>query len=172
MEFISNKHKVADTYEDGIAQAVNAGLNIRTHFTPPADFILPLRKAVDDGKISQETLDKRVAEILRIKFWLGLFDNPYRGNGKQAEQIVHSKEHQAVSLEAARQSLVLLKNETHLLPLSKSIRSIAVIGPNADEQTQLICRYGPANAPIKTVYQGIKELLPHAEVIYKKDVTS
>lgn len=168
VEFISNKHKVADTYEDGIAQAVNAGLNIRTHFTPPADFILPLRKAVDDGKISQETLDKRVAEILRIKFWLGLFDNPYRGNGKQAEQIVHSKEHQAVSLEAARQSLVLLKNETHLLPLSKSIRSIAVIGPNADEQTQLICRYGPANAPTKTVYQGIKELLPHAEVIYKK----
>ena len=168
VEFISSKHKVANTYEDGIAQAVNAGLNIRTHFTPPADFILPLRKAVDDGKISQETLDKRVAEILRIKFWLGLFDNPYRGNGKQAEQIVHSKEHQAVSLEAARQSLVLLKNETHLLPLSKSIRSIAVIGPNADEQTQLICRYGPANAPIKTVYQGIKELLPHAEVIYKK----
>lgn len=168
VEFISNKHKVADTYEDGIAQAVNAGLNIRTHFTPPADFILPLRKAVDDGKISQETLDKRVAEILRIKFRLGLFDNPYRGNGKQAEQIVHSKEHQAVSLEAARQSLVLLKNETNLLPLSKSIRSIAVIGPNANEQTQLICRYGPANAPIKTVYQGIKELLPHAEVIYKK----
>ena len=168
VEFISSKHKVANTYEDGIAQAVNTGLNIRTHFTPPADFILPLRKAVDDGKISQETLDKRVAEILRIKFWLGLFDNPYRGNGKQAEQIVHSKEHQAVSLEAARQSLVLLKNETHLLPLSKSIRSIAVIGPNADEQTQLICRYGPANAPIKTVYQGIKELLPHAEVIYKK----
>ena len=168
VEFISNKHKVADTYEDGIAQAVNAGLNIRTHFTPPADFILPLRKAVDNGKISQETLDKRVAEILRIKFRLGLFDNPYRGNGKQAEQIVHSKEHQAVSLEAARQSLVLLKNETNLLPLSKSIRSIAVIGPKADEQTQLICRYGPANAPIKTVYQGIKELLPHAEVIYKK----
>lgn len=168
VEFISSKHKVANTYEDGIAQAVNAGLNIRTHFTPPADFILPLRKAVADGKISQETLDKRVAEILRVKFWLGLFDNPYRGNGKQAEQIVHSKEHQAVSLEAARQSLVLLKNEMNLLPLSKSLRSIAVIGPNADERTQLICRYGPANALIKTVYQGIKERLPHTEVIYRK----
>ena len=168
VEFISSKHKVANTYEDGIAQAVNAGLNIRTHFTPPADFILPLRKAVADGKISQETLDKRVAEILRVKFWLGLFDNPYRGNGKQAEQIVHSKEHQAVSLEAARQSLVLLKNEMNLLPLSKSLRSIAVIGPNADERTQLICRYGPANAPIKTVYQGIKERLPHTEVINRK----
>ena len=168
VEFISSKHKVANTYEDGIAQAVNAGLNSRPLFTPPSDFTLPLRKAVADGKISQETLDKRVAEILRVKFWLGLFDNPYRGNGKQAEQIVHSKEHQAVSLEAARQSLVLLKNEMNLLPLSKSLRSIAVIGPNADERTQLICRYGPANAPIKTVYQGIKERLPHTEVIYRK----
>lgn len=56
----------------------------------------------------------------------------------------------------------------NLLPLSKSLRSIAVIGPNADERTQLICRYGPANAPIKTVYQGIKERLPHTEVIYRK----
>ena len=159
VEFISSKHKVANTYEDGIAQAVNAGLNIRTHFTPPADFILPLRKAVADGKISQETLDKRVAEILRVKFWLGLFDNPYRGNGKQAEQIVHSKEHQAVSLEAARQSLVLLKNEMNLLPLSKSLRSIAVIGPNADERTQLICRYGPAKkAEVVVMVLGGNEL--------------
>lgn len=168
VEFISNKHKVADSYEDGIAQAVNAGLNIRTHFTPPADYVLPLRKAVADGKISPETIDKRVAEILRVKFWLGLFDKPYRGDGKQAEQIVHSKEHQAVSLEAARQSLVLLKNENKVLPLSKSVRSVAVIGPNADEHDQLICRYGPANAPIKTVYRGIKEMLPQAEVVYKK----
>ena len=168
VDFISNKHKVADSYEDGIAQAVNAGLNVRTHFTPPADYVLPLRKAVADGKISPETIDKRVAEILRVKFWLGLFDKPYRGDGKQAEQIVHSKEHQAVSLEAARQSLVLLKNENKVLPLSKSIRSVAVIGPNADEYDQLMCRYGPANAPIKTVYRGIKEMLPHAEVVYKK----
>lgn len=168
VEFISSKHRVADTYEDGVAQAVNAGLNIRTHFTPPADFILPLRKAVADGKVSQETLNKRVAEILRVKFWLGLFDNPYRGDGKQAERIVHSKEHQAVSLDAARQSLVLLKNEKDMLPLSKSVRSVAVIGPNADERKQLICRYGPANPPVKTVYQGIKELLPQADVVYKK----
>lgn len=168
VEFIANKHKTADSYEEGIAMAVNAGLNIRTHFTPPSDFILPLRDAIAHGKISSETIDKRVAEILRVKFWLGLFDHPYRGNGKQAEQIVHCKEHQEVALEAARQSLVLLKNEKNALPLSKSIGSVAVIGPNADEYDQLICRYGPANAPIKTVYQGIKEMLPNAEVVYKK----
>lgn len=168
VEFISGKHKVASTYEDGIAQAVNAGLNVRTHFTPPADFILSLRKAIAHGKISQETLNERVAEVLRVKFWLGLFDNPYRGDGKQAERIVHSKEHRAVALEAARQSLVLLKNDKEMLPLSKSVRSVAVIGPNADEHNQLICRYGPANAPIQTVYQGIREILPEAEVTYTK----
>lgn len=168
VEFISNKHKVAESYEDGIAQAANAGLNIRTNFTQPSEYILPLRKAIADGKISMETVDKRVAEILRVKFWLGLFDNPYRGDGRLAEKIVHSKEHQAVALEAARQSIVLLKNENQTLPLAKSVGSVAVIGPNADEQKQLICRYGPANAPIKTVYQGIKELLPQTEVVYEK----
>lgn len=168
VEFISNKHKVAETYEDGIAQAVNAGLNVRTNFTQPAEYILPLRKAIADGKISQETVNKRVAEILRVKFWLGLFDDPYRGDGKLAEKIVHCKEHQAVSLDAARQSLVLLKNENQALPLSKSVRSVAVIGPNADEYKQLICRYGPANPPLKTVYQGIREMLPDAEVLYEK----
>lgn len=168
VEFISTKHKVADTYEDGIAQAVNAGLNIRTHFTQPADYILPLRKAIADGKISMATVDKRVSEILRVKFRLGLFDNPYRGNGQEAEKIVHCKEHQELALEAARQSLVLLKNEADFLPWDKSLCSVAVIGPNANEREQLICRYGPANAPIKTVYEGVKELLPQAMVVYKK----
>lgn len=168
VEFVAGKHKVADTYEDGIAQCVNAGLNVRTNFTAPDEFIIPLRKAIADGKISFDTVDKRVAEVLRVKFWLGLFDNPYRGDGKLAEKIVHSKEHQAVALDAARQSLVLLKNEKEMLPLSKSIRKVAVIGPNAEEKKQLICRYGPANAPIKTVFQGIKEMLPDAEVVYRK----
>lgn len=168
VEFIHNKHRVAETYEDGIAQAVNAGLNIRTHFTNPEDYTIPLRRAIAQGKISEEVVNQRVAEILRVKFWLGLFDNPYRGDGKQAMQIVHSEEHQKVALEATRQSLVLLKNEDHTLPLSKDVKHVAVIGPNANEHDLLICRYGPANAPIKTVYQGICDMLPDAEVWYAK----
>ncbi|NDV64613.1 glycoside hydrolase family 3 N-terminal domain-containing protein [Bacteroides sp. 224] len=168
VEFIHNKHKVADDYVDGIAQSINAGLNIRTNFTEPDEFIIPLRKAIEEGKISMDMVNERVAEILRVKFWLGLFDNPYRGDAKQAEKIVHSKEHQELALEAAKQSLVLLKNENNMLPLNKSLKKIAVIGPNADEQKYLICRYGPANASIKTVYQGLKEYLPTADVVYKK----
>jgi beta-glucosidase len=99
---------------------------------------------------------------------LGFFDNPYKGDAKQVDQIVHSEKHKAVSLKAALQSLVLLKNESNLLPLSKSLKRIAVIGPNADEAKDLICRYGPANAPVQSVYRGIKEYLPHAEVKYAK----
>ena len=168
VEFLSDKHMVAESYEDGVAQCVNAGLNIRTTFRSPESFVLPLRSAVMKGKISHQTIDERVREILRVKFWLGLFDNPYRGDGKEADRIVHSSEHQQVALEAARKSMVLLKNENNLLPLNRNIKKVAVIGPNADEYTQLICRYGPAQAAFKTVYQGIKEILPEAEVKYAK----
>ena len=168
VEYIQTKHAVEPTYEDAIARAVNAGLNIRTCFDAPEVYIEPLRRAVAEGKITMETIDSRVADILRVKFWLGLFDNPYRGDGALAESIVHSKEHQQLALEAARKSMVLLKNEGDLLPLSKKLRKIAVIGPNADESNLLISRYGPANAPVKTVYQGIRELLPDADVRYAK----
>ena len=168
VEFISGKHKVADNNEEAVVQSVNAGLNVRTNFSSPAGFIKPLRSAIAKGKVSQATIDQRVSEILYVKFWLGLFDNPYRGDGKLADKIVHCKEHQAVALEAARQSIVLLKNQDNLLPLQKTLKSVAVIGPNADEQKELICRYGPSNAPIKTVYKGIKEALPRAKVVYKK----
>lgn len=168
VEFIHSKHRVADTYEDAVAQSINAGLNIRTQFTPPDEFILPLRSAIEKGKISPATVNERVAEILRIKFRMGLFDNPYKGDPKEADRIVHSAEHQAVSLDAARQSIVLLKNENRLLPLDKQIRNVAVIGPNAAEHKNLICRYGPANAPMITVEEGIRRLLPDAKVVYEK----
>lgn len=168
VEFLSTKHKVAGSAEEAVAQAVNAGLNVRTHFTQPDEYIRPLRHAVERGLISPSTIDQRVSEILYVKFWLGLFDNPYRGDGRLAEKVVHSAEHQAVALDAARQSMVLLKNEGGILPFSKTLKSVAVIGPNANEQRLLICRYGPANAPIKTVYQGIRDLLPNASVVYKK----
>ena len=168
VEFISTKHAVEPSYEQGVARAVNAGLNIRTHFTPPEDYILPLRRAVEQGLISEATINDRVRDILRVKFWLGLFDNPYRGDGAEAERIVHCAEHQAVALEAARQSLVLLKIEGGFLPLSKQVRSVAVIGPNADEYRQLVCRYGPSNAAFKSVYAGIRDLLPQAKVYYSK----
>ncbi|WPV68047.1 glycoside hydrolase family 3 N-terminal domain-containing protein [Chitinophaga sp. LS1] len=164
LEFIYEKHKVAADMEDAVAMAVNAGVNIRTDFSIPEDFLHPLRQAIKDGKISMEMLDQRVAEVLRVKFRLGLFDNPYRGDASQ----VHTAAAQALSLQAALESIVLLKNENQMLPLSKSLKSVAVIGPNAKEVEGLLSRYGPANAPLMTVYDGIKAMLPGAMVGYEK----
>ncbi|MDR1764123.1 MAG: glycoside hydrolase family 3 C-terminal domain-containing protein [Dysgonamonadaceae bacterium] len=164
VEYLLSKHRVAADSVEAVSLAINAGLNVRTNFTMPQTYILPIRKAVETGKVSMETVDSRVRDVLKVKFWLGLFDEPYKGDEKTVAQIVHSPEHQAVAMKAALQSFVLLKNENSLLPLSKNLKKIAVIGPNADEVKNLICRYGPANAPIKSVYKGIKEYLPNSEV--------
>lgn len=168
VEFLYSKHKVAKDAVDAAAQVVNAGLDVRTNFSLPENFIIPLRQAVAEGLVSMQTIDSRVSDVLRVKFLMGLFDNPYKGDNRHPEKVVHSVEHQAVSLRAALESIVLLKNEGGFLPLSRSLKRVAVIGPNADERQNLICRYGPANAPIKTVYQGIKEYLPEADVRYAK----
>lgn len=168
VEFLYTKHKVAGSPADAAAQVVNAGLNVRTNFTMPEDFILPLRQAIAEGKVSEEVLNRRVREVLKVKFWMGLFDCPYPGDGKEAEQTVHCEAHRQVALEAGRQSLVLLKNEGHFLPLAKEVKSVAVIGPNANEKRNLICRYGPCNPAFITVYEGIKRHLPDAEVRYAK----
>lgn len=168
VEFLYSKHRVAEDAVDGAAQVINAGLNVRTNFTDPDDFIIPLREAVKRGLVSEKTLDSRVADVLRVKFMLGLFDNPYKGNPDTVDEIVHSEEHKDVSRRAALESIVLLKNIGDMLPLDKKVRRVAVIGPNADEVKQLVCRYGPSNPPIKSVYRGISEYLPEAEVTYAK----
>lgn len=168
VEFLCSKHRIAKDTVDAAAQVVNAGLNVRTNFTQPEKYLIHLRKAVEEGLISENTINQRVADVLRVKFILGLFDNPYKGSPDKIEKIVHSPEHREVSRRAALESLVLLKNEGNLLPLSRQLRNIAVIGPNAHEQENLICRYGPANADIKTVYDGIREYLPDANVQYAK----
>lgn len=168
VEFIYSKHKVEKNDVDAAAAAVNAGLNIRTNFTPPQDFILPLREAVKQGKVSVHTIDSRVRDILRVKFMLGLFDNPYTGNEKDADKLVANSEHKKVSLDAARQSVVLLKNKNNVLPLKKDLKKVALIGPNANERKDFICRYGPANPNIITVKEGLEAMLPDTEILYEK----
>lgn len=168
VEFLLTKHHVAKDEVDAVAKAVNAGLNVRTNFTMPEKFILPLREAIANGQVSMQTVDSRVADVLRIKFLMGLFDNPYKGDMKKVDAFVHNKAHQALSLKAAQEGIVLLKNENQMLPLSKTLRHVAVIGPNADEIKKLESRYGPANAPIKTVVQGLRDMLPQANVEYAK----
>jgi beta-glucosidase len=157
VEYLYKKHGVAADMKDAVRQSIEAGLNVKTNFTPPEDFILPLRELVKEGKVSMKTLDDRVRDVLRVKFLVGIFDHPYVTDPEATERIVNSAGHQQVALRAARESLVLLKNEHNILPLSKQITSIAVVGPNADDDSTANYRYGPSGVKGITVLEGLKK---------------
>jgi len=159
VEYLYNKHAVAADMKDAVRQSIDAGLNVKTNFTPPDDFILPLRELVKEGKVAMKTLDERVRDVLRVKFLVGIFDRPYVADADATERVVNSSDHQQVALRAARESIVLLKNEKNILPLSKAINSIAVIGPNAADDTNTQYRYGPSGVKGVTVLEGIKNKL-------------
>jgi beta-glucosidase len=160
VEFLYTKHHVAPTYQDGVRQVVEAGLNVRTHFTPPQDYILPLRNLINEGKLSVQLINERVAEVLRVKFRLGLFDTPYTENPKEADQLAGADKNEDFVLDIQKQSLVLLKNEGNLLPLDKTkLKKVLVTGPLAAEVNFMVSRYGPQELKNTTVLDGIKEYL-------------
>ncbi len=168
---IHEQHSIADDFEDAVVTAVNAGLNVRTNFKSMEDFVEPLRRAVRKGRISQKTLDARVADVLRVKFELNLFDDPFVDSAA-AQDIVHQPAHEAVTLEAARKAIVLLKNEGGALPLDPtSLGSVLVTGPGADDMDPMISRYGPGVSDVITPLAGIKaSLKDQARVLYSKGV--
>src|SRR5260370_908755 len=159
VEYLYNKHGVAADMKDAVRQSIEAGLNVKTNFTKPDDFILPLRELVKEGKVSIKTLNDRVRDVLRVKFILGIFDHPYVADAAATELLVNSADHQQVALRAARESIVLLKNDQNLLPLNKEIKSIAVVGPNADDDSTARYRYGPSSLKGVTVLEAIKTKL-------------
>ena len=170
VEYIFTKHHVVSDYKSAVKQAIEAGLDVRTNFTMPDVYILPLRELVKEGRVSMKTLDERVANVLRVKFRLGLFDDPYVKNTKEADQIVHTKKEEAFTTELNRQSMVLLKNTAHLLPLDKNkLKNILVTGPLASEENYTTSRYGPSNNQVTTVLQGIKQYAGNAITVdYEK----
>lgn len=170
VEFVHTKHAVADTYDDAVAQVLEAGLNVRTHFTPPADFIMPVRRLIDEKKISMDTIDKRVGEVLSVKFRMGLFDAPYVPNPSEADKFVGADKHQDFIMDMQSQSLVLLKNKDDLLPLDiKKTKKILVTGPLADEDNFMISRYGPNGLETVSVLKGLQKYLEgKAKVAYAK----
>ncbi|AOW08795.1 glycoside hydrolase family 3 N-terminal domain-containing protein [Flavobacterium gilvum] len=159
-EYPFTKHQTAPTYEDAIRQVVEAGLDVRTNFWQPSTYLLPLRKLVNEGRLSINIINERVAEVLRVKFRLGLFDSPYVLDTKNADKIVGADKNQDFVLDIQKQSLVLLKNEGNLLPLDKNkIKKILVTGPLATEDNYMVSRYGPQELKNTTILDGIKEYL-------------
>jgi beta-glucosidase len=124
------QQKVCATMEEAAERAVKAG-NDMMMSTP--DFWEGCLRAVHSGRLPEETVDEACRRVLRMKFRLGLFEHKRHPDMDRAEEVIGCAEHVGYALEAARQSLVLLKNEDDLLPLGDDLGSIAVIGPNADD---------------------------------------
>jgi len=154
VSYLQNKHHTAANFTEAVYQAVKAGLDVRCNFVHPSRYLGPLRSLVKKGRLTQEDIDERVRCILRVKFWQGNFDDPYR-NLKKADQVVMSKENLAVARRASYEGLVLLKNKG-ILPFSKKVRSILVCGPNADEHKFALGHYGPLDVHVVTVLEGLK----------------
>jgi len=129
LDQLQSLHHVVNDKAEAARFALETGVDVET---PDPDVYLNLVQLVKDKKVAEATLDKAVARVLRAKFLLGLFENPYVDENRAA-QITNSVAHQALAAEAARRSIVLLKNENNLLPLDRTaIKSLAVIGPNAN----------------------------------------
>ncbi len=149
------EHVVPSQKEAG-AITLKSGLDVGISYEE--GFMLKMIENVKEGKVSMEMIDRAVRRILTQKFRLGLFENPYV-DPEKAAGVSHTKENQDLALKAAREGIVLLKNEKNLLPLKKDIRSIAVIGPNADNGLNQLGDYTARVVlqDISTILDGIKE---------------
>jgi beta-glucosidase len=127
--------------------------------------------AVKQGKITEKQIDVSVRRLFMIRFRLGMFDPPSMVKWAQTPAtVLEHPYHKAHAAKMARQAIVLLKNEANTLPLKKSVRKIAVLGPNADNSIAVLGNYNGVPSSIVTALQGIKNKLPDAEVIYEKAV--
>ena len=164
---LHSRHHTAGSPQEAVWQSIAAGMDMQ-FFDYDSDFFQgAIVEGIEKGQLAVEDLDRAVGSVLRAKFLLGLFETPYVDTGL-IPQVHRSERHKEISLDAARQSLCLLKNENALLPLRKDLGTIAVIGPNAD----VLCsgRYaGPGDGTVVTLLDGIRFLVdPNTEVRHVK----
>lgn len=166
-------HHVAATPKDAVVMAINAGVDMQFYDFDHKVFQDAIAAGIKDGTLSEVALDRAVSDVLRVKFELGLFDHPLT-NPALTGKAERAQAHLDAAHESALQSMTLLKNENHLLPLSKELKRIAVIGPNAK-----IARYGdyaPESDPADNndMFTALEKMLPHAELSFAdgKDIAA
>jgi beta-glucosidase len=160
-----DEHIVPNQKEAG-ALALRAGVDLDITYEPA--YMGPLVESVQEGKVPVALVDRAVRRALKLKFDLGLFENPYV-DVDRAAAVVHSQESQALALRAGREGIVLLKNEKKLLPLRKDLKAVVVIGPNADDRDNQLGDYSPSKVPqhVTTVLEGIQTAVsPQTKVIH------
>jgi beta-glucosidase len=158
-------HKAVNTPQEAAALAVKNGCDLNCGATYPA-----LLDAVKQGLIDEATIDRSVKRLFTARFRLGMFDPPEQVAFAQIPyEVVDSPKHRELALQAARESIVLLKNDGGLLPLDKNIRAIAVIGPNADDYDVLLGNYSGTPSQAVTALEGIRKAVsPETQVHYAR----
>jgi beta-glucosidase len=163
---VTERH--AATQKEAGVLAIKAGVDVGISIEDA--YMGGLIENVHEGKISMSDVDRAVSRLLRLKFQMGLFENPYV-DPERAVKTVNSKENRELALQAAREGIVLLKNDKKILPLKKDIKTIAIIGPDADAAIDQLGDYFPHNIPqhVVTVLEGIKnKVSPKARINYVK----
>jgi len=160
---IYRDHKIVPSPEEAAALAVKSGCDLNCGQT-----YQHLKTAVAKNLITEQEIDIAVKRLFKARFKLGMFDPPVMVKYTEIPyDVVDCKKHKDLALEAARKSIVLLKNENNLLPLNKTIKTIAVIGPNSDQWLILLGNYNGVPSDPVTPLRGIKEKLsPGSEVLY------
>ena len=163
IEGIHESHFVAPTKENAAIQSVMAGVDVDLG----GDAYTNLCHAVQSGQMDKTVIDTAVCRVLRMKFEMGLFEHPYV-DPKIAAKTVRRKEHIELARKIAQSSITLLKNENSILPLSKMINKVAVIGPNADNRYNMLGDYTAPqeDSNVKTVLDGIITKLSPSRVEY------
>lgn len=163
IEGIHESHFVAPTKENAAIQSVTAGVDVDLG----GDAYTNLCHAVQSGQMDKAVIDTAVCRVLRMKFEMGLFEHPYV-DPKIAAKTVRRKEHIELARKIAQSSITLLKNENSILPLSKTINKVAVIGPNADNRYNMLGDYTAPqeDSNVKTVLDGIITKLSPSRVEY------
>ena len=159
---------IVPSQKEAGALALRAGVDLNITYEPA--YMGPLIESVQEGRIPIALVDRAVRRVLELKFRLGLFEHPYV-DVDHARQVMHSADHQKLALDAAHEGIVLLRNEGHVLPLKKEIKTLAVIGPNADNSDSLFGDYSPMVVPQKvaSILDGIRaKVAPGTQVRYAK----
>jgi len=159
IKFIQTIHKVARSRTEAALLALSSGVDIEL---PHAEYYLELIDAVKKGEVPESLVDKSVERVLRVKYLLGLFDNPYVDENKVPE-IIDNPQFRSIAREVARKSIILLKNNG-VLPIPRNIKRIAVVGPLADDPLAMLGDYHYAthigllkpDVHIVTALEGIK----------------
>lgn len=136
-----NPYQICDNYVDAGVLAMKAGLDVE--YPKPNGFSRKLVEAVQDGRLDPALIDRSARRLLELKFELGLFENPFP-RVEEIQQNFHDARSEEVDRRIARESVTLLKNANDLLPLSKQVKRIAVIGPHADRVRSLFSSYSYA----------------------------